>query len=290
MRINTNLSSMIANESATQNTKNVSASLEKLSSGLKINKASDDASGLAIADKLRTQRSSIDQSIDNANSAVALIQIADKAMAEQSNILDIVKTKLIQAADATTSSDGRKAIAKDIRKLLDQLDNIASQTNYNGINVLQNGSSDPSATSALNFQVGELNTNVISSSGNIQSNTTGLATSGDTMADLKTDTGGSGALLTVSAARDYMGTVDTALTELNGFRSDFGSTQNQLQSSIRNMMTTSTNIANAESIIRDVDFAEESANFNKHSLIGNASTYAQSQANAVPASVLKLLN
>ncbi|MEJ5168494.1 MAG: flagellin, partial [Arcobacteraceae bacterium] len=98
MRINTNVSSLNAQESANITNANLKNSLEKLSSGLRINKASDDASGLAIADKLRTQASSIGQSIANGNSAVSLTQIADKAMAEQSNILDIVKTKLLQAA------------------------------------------------------------------------------------------------------------------------------------------------------------------------------------------------
>ena len=97
MRINTNVSSLVAQESATNTGKVISSSLEKLSSGLRINKASDDSSGLAIADKLRTQATSIGQGISNGNSAVALLQIADKSMGEQSNILDTVKAKLIQA-------------------------------------------------------------------------------------------------------------------------------------------------------------------------------------------------
>ncbi|PHO16765.1 flagellin, partial [Malaciobacter molluscorum LMG 25693] len=107
MRINTNTASLMAQEAATNTTKNLNSSLEKLSTGLRINKASDDASGLAIADKLRTQASSIGQSISNGNSAVSLTQIADKAMAEQSNILNTIKTKLVQAATDTTSDEGR---------------------------------------------------------------------------------------------------------------------------------------------------------------------------------------
>ncbi|MEA2019957.1 MAG: hypothetical protein U9N59_16115, partial [Campylobacterota bacterium] len=149
MRINTNVAAMNAQANNQQINKNLSNSLEKLSSGLRINKASDDASGMAIADKLRTQASSLGQGISNANSATALIQIADKAMAEQSNILDIVKTKLIQAATSTTSSEGREAIRKDITKLLDQLDNISTQTNYNGVNLLDTKDND------FTFQVGE---------------------------------------------------------------------------------------------------------------------------------------
>ncbi len=118
MRINTNIAALTAMENNVQVNKQLGGSLEKLSSGLRINKASDDASGMAIADKLRTQASSIGQGIANANSANALIQIADKAMAEQSNILDIVKTKLIQGSTSTTSTEGKEAIRKDIQKLL----------------------------------------------------------------------------------------------------------------------------------------------------------------------------
>ncbi|MBI3873492.1 MAG: flagellin [Arcobacter sp.] len=265
---------------------------EKLSSGLRINKASDDASGLAIADKLRTQKNSIQQSVSNANSAVAMIQIADKAMGEQSNILDIVKTKLIQAATATTSNEGRQAVAKDINKLLTQLDNIASQTNYNGMSLLQKADTDTTATVALQFQVGEKSTNTISTTGTVQSNTTGLAQSSptDTLADLKTDTTGTGIGLTSSNSKTYLTVVDLALSDLNSFRSNFGSTQNQVEAATRNMMTQVTNIAAAESVIRDVDYASESANFSKYTVIASASTYAESQANSRPNDVLKLLN
>ena len=125
MKINTNISSLTAQEASTNTNRSIASSLEKLSTGLKINKASDDASGLAIADKLRTQVTSINQGIANGNSAIALLQIADKSMAEQSKILDTVKAKLIQANTDTTSQAGRTAIAKDITKLLEQLNNVA---------------------------------------------------------------------------------------------------------------------------------------------------------------------
>ena len=284
MRINTNINSMVAQESATQVNKNLTSSLEKLSSGLRINKASDDASGMAIADKLRTQASSIGQSIDNANSAASLIQIADKAMGEQSNILDIVKTKLIQAKNGTTSADGRAAIGNDIKKLLTQLDNIASQTNYNGITLLQKSSlttaTGKGTSDALTFQVGEASGNTISST-TAQSNNAGLGTSG--LAAINTVS------MSVAAAGEWMAKIDTALTSVNTTRSNFGSTQNQLDSAIRNMMTQQTNIKAAESVIRDVDYAKESANFNKQNIVAQAGTYAMSQANAIQQNVLRLL-
>ena len=122
MRINTNVSSLVAQEANSKTNTAITSSLEKLSTGLKINAAADDASGLSIADKLRTQASGLNQAVDNGNSGVALLQIADQAMAEQSNILDIVKQKLLQASTATTSADGIEAIGKDITKLLEQFD------------------------------------------------------------------------------------------------------------------------------------------------------------------------
>ncbi|MDD2698272.1 MAG: flagellin [Arcobacteraceae bacterium] len=284
MRINTNAASLNAQESATNTNNNLRSSLEKLSSGLRINKASDDASGLAIADKLRTQASSIGQAISNGNSATALTQIADKAMAEQSNILDIVKQKLIQAATATTSEEGRTAIGKDINKLLTQLDNIATQTNYNGISLLQASAASTDSSIKLDFQMGESSGNLISLGSGITANTHGL----DGMSALKASALG-GASFSAGVARGYMKNVDSALNQLNGWRSDVGSTQNQLESALRNMMTQQTNIKAAESVIRDVDYASESANFNKQNIIAQAGTYAMSQANAVQQNVLKLL-
>jgi flagellin len=173
MRINTNVSSLTAQDAAQNTSKKITNSLEKLSTGLRINKASDDASGLAIADKLRTQATSINQGISNGNSAVSLLQIADKSMSEQSNILDTIKAKLIQANTDTTSSDGREAIRKDVSKLLQQLDNIAEQTNYNGNVLLQSSATNQGASTALSFQVGESSRDTIGNSA-IQSNTTGL--------------------------------------------------------------------------------------------------------------------
>lgn len=291
MRINTNVASLNAIESGTNNNIGTKNSLEKLSSGLRINKASDDASGLAIADKLRTQQNSIGQSINNANSAVAMIQIADKAMGEQSNILDIVKTKLIQASTATTSDEGRAAVAKDINKLLTQLDSIASQTNYNGVSLLQSSETSKSIADVMVFQVGETYNDTIQTSNAIQANTKGLGNINIALSleKLLDDTKDDGTALNKDGAVGYLKAVDKAIDDLNTMRSDYGSVQNQIESATRNMMTQKTNIAAAESVIRDIDYAQESANFNKLNIMGQGSTYAQSQANSRPNDILKLL-
>jgi flagellin len=289
--------SLNAQESATATNNALSSSLEKISSGLRINKAADDASGLAIADKLRTQVTSINQGVDNGNSAISLLQIADKSMAEQSNILDTIKAKLIQANTDTTSAAGRVSIAKDIDKLIGQLDNISKSTNYNGTQLI--GATDGTGgTITLSFQVGESYTNGGTIElGAITANSTGLG-----LASLGTAVSAAGALSAGSTIGDVGGAgfsaadiesfqdaINDAITKLNGFRGDIGSTQNQVESAVTNLMTQSTNLASAESTIRDVDYAQESAEFNKQNIIAQAGSYAISQANTVQQNVLKLL-
>lgn len=148
--------SNLLNENSTNNNKILGNSLEKLSTGLKINKASDNASSLAISDKLRTQASGIKQGINNANSAIAMMNIADKAMGELSNILDTIKAKAIQMNTGTTSNDGRKIIKTDILKLIESYDDIVCGTSYNRTPLL-NGCATP-----FDFQVGENSDEIIS--------------------------------------------------------------------------------------------------------------------------------
>ena len=307
MRINTNISSLGAQEASKNTNNSIASSLEKLSTGLRINKASDDASGLAIADKLRTQVTSINQGISNGNSAIALLQIADKSMGEQSKILDTVKSKLIQANTDTTSTAGRVAIAKDVGKLLQQLNNIASQTNYNGTNLLQARPSTSgggagstlravgvSAKGQLSFQIGESKNDMIKTK-TIQSNVVGLGLSAlaskvASAGSLKaTSVGKAGSVFNRNTASAQQKKVDDAITRLNSYRGDIGSTQNQVESAVRNLMTQSTNIKAAESVIRDIDYAEESATFNKLNIISQAGSYAISQSNATQQNVLRLL-
>lgn len=154
--MNIGVVSNLLKENYINNNKTLGTSLEKLSSGLKINKASDNASGLAISDKLRTQASGIKQGIDNANSALAMLNIADKSMSELSSILDTIKAKAVQMNTDTTSDEGRKILKTDILKLIDSYDNIVRSTNYNQTPLLD-GSSTP-----FDFQVGDNSNDIIS--------------------------------------------------------------------------------------------------------------------------------
>lgn len=194
-RISTNIPSMNAQVNVSSVGKELNDSLERLSSGLRINKAADDASGMAIADSLRAQGNALGQAIRNANDAVGLIQIGDKAMDEQSKILDTIKTKATQAAQDSQNSDSRKAIQADIVRLVEQLDNIASQTSYNGMAILAGGFTN------REFQVGAYSNETIKASigstsssklGSVRKETSATVTAaGSTTLTFKNPTGGS---------------------------------------------------------------------------------------------------
>ncbi len=227
-------------------------------------------------------------------------------MAEQSKILDTIKSKLIQANTDTTSLAGRTAIAKDVTKLLQQLNNIGEQTNYNGTNLLQkarttldaskleNLTSTRTKLDGLSFQIGEGTQDLIKTK-TINSNVYGLSLTNlakDVRAGAGVSAGataGTTGVFTRAKAQSGQIAIDKAITTLNGYRGDVGSTQNQVESAVRNLMTQSTNIKAAEAVIRDVDYAEESANFNKLNIISQAGSYAISQSNATQQNVLRLL-
>lgn len=157
-RINTNVSALTAHTIGIQNNRSLHNALEKLSSGLRLNKAADDASGMAIADSLRSQSESLSQAVRNANDAIGMIQVADKAMDEQIKILDTIKTKAIQAAQDGQSSETRKALQSDIIRLMEELDNIANTTSYNGQQMLSG------AFSNKEFQIGAYSNTTIKAS------------------------------------------------------------------------------------------------------------------------------
>ena len=156
--INTNINALNAQVSSNLVQRNITNSLEKLSSGLRINKAADDSSGMAIADSLKLQANSLGQAIRNANDAIGVIQIADKAMDGQIKILDTIKAKSTQAAQDTQNRDSRQAIQKDVNRLIEQLDNIANTTAYNGIKLLSGSFTNKE------FQVGAYSNETIKAS------------------------------------------------------------------------------------------------------------------------------
>ena len=248
--------------------------LERIATGLLINKASDNASGLAIADQLRTEGSTLSQTIDNANSGIAMANIAQGGMREQQNILSEIKSLTIQAQNGTTSAEGRDAIAKQINKYIDQYENIAEQTSYNGTQLLKSSGNPAQDDLSISGEEEIVNLQV--------ADTTSISDDLRTlMTNFTTDPNSRSALL---------GKIDESTSQLSAMESDFGSASNALQSSVRNYMTAETNIANAESTIRDLNFTNGIANFNKTNLLSQAGYLVQAQSNAVQSRVLGLLS
>jgi len=259
---------------------NLNQSLNKISSGKEINSAADDASSLSISDKLRTEASGLTQSIDNVNSGLASLQIADKSISEQSNILDTVKEKLLQASTDTTSQQGRDQILTEIKDLLQNFDDIASSTNYNEQTLLQNASEDKAASQSQQFQVGTSSEDIIETE-SIQSNTVGVGLENLVNQDPSS--------FDASTARAYLGDVDEALTKLNDYRGDLGSVQNQLQSSGRNLFTQVTSTREAGSTIADLDYSKEISDFNKQNILAQIGAYGAAQSSNINQNIVTRL-
>ena len=274
-RINTNIGAMNAHRNASMNNIGLDKSLNSLSSGLRINKAADDSAGLAIANKLSAQSQGLGQAIRNANDGIGLIQTADGALEEYGNIMKRVRVLAIQAANDTQDATSRGYISQEVQALLAEASDIASTTKFNGVNVLTGSAG---TTGTFTFHVGAYN-------GDTQDVDIGSA-------DTTSIIGTSGSLVIVTTRGNAEATLtlmDTAIQNVDGKRATLGAAQNKLESTVRNISVTQVNIAAAESNIRDVDFAAESANFAKHNILAQSGSYAMSQANAVQQNVLRLL-
>ena len=272
-RINTNIGAMNAHRNSAMNNIGLDKSLNALSSGLRINKAADDAAGLSIANKLSAQSQGLGQAIKNSNEGIGLIQTADGAMEEYGNILKRIRVLATQAANDTQDADSRGYIKQEINALLEEASDIAGTTKFNGIKLLDGTSG--SAAGEFTFHTGAY------------SSETQTVTIGD--ADLAVLVSGSSAVNTQSIAEETISAMDDAIKAVDAKRATLGAAQNKLESTVRNISVTQVNVQAAESQIRDVDFAAESANFAKHNILAQSGSYAMSQANAVQQNVLRLL-
>ncbi|MBU0720419.1 flagellin [bacterium] len=270
-RINTNIGAMNAHRNATMNNVGLDKSLNSLSSGLRINKAADDAAGLSIANKLSAQSQGLGQAIKNSNDGIGLIQTADGALEEYGNILKRVRVLATQAANDTQDADSRGYISQEITALLEEASDIAGTTKFNGLNLLD----------------GTYNAGIFVFHTGAYSSETQTLNIGD--ADVAVLVTGSKTVGSQVSAEATISSMDDAIKEVDGLRATLGAAQNKLEATIRNISVTEVNIAAAESQIRDVDFAAESANFAKHNILAQSGSYAMSQANAVQQNVLKLL-
>lgn len=273
MRINTNIAAMNTYSQLTSANASKSSSLAKLSSGLRINKAGDDAAGLSISEKMKNQISGLAQATRNAQDGISLIQTAEGALNETHSILNRMRDLSVQAASGTNSSEDLTAIGDEILSLKTEVSRIATTTDFNGIKLLDGSTT----TTPVSLQIGA------------------NATAEEKMEVVIGDMGATGLGLdavdvtTNALAAGSIDTIDTAIDLVSAQRSKLGANQNRLEHTINNLTATKENLSEANSRIRDVDMAEEMMSFTKSNILSQASTAMLAQANQMPQSVLQLL-
>lgn len=272
LRVNSNIASLNAQRSLSVTTERLQANFRRLSTGLRISTAADDAAGLAISERFRAQVRSTNQAVRNAQDGISLTQTGEGALNEVSSILIRMRELSIQANNGTVSSTDRDTLNEEFRDLINEVDRIAQSTTFNGVHLLDG------TGSTLTFQVGSgiqagIDTIQLSTS-NALASTLGLAS---------LDIGSTGTPNTA------IGAVDSAITAVSRIRGEFGAVQNRLTATIANLQIQSENLSAAESRIRDVDVAVETASLTRNSILQQAAISILAQANVQPQSALKLL-
>ncbi|MCA5895142.1 flagellin [Isoptericola sp. NEAU-Y5] len=281
--VNTNVSALNTYRNLTNTQNSQSKSLEKLSSGLRINRAADDAAGLSIAEGLKAQAGGYSMAARNAQDGISVVQTAEGALGEAQSILQRMRDLSVQASNDTNNADARSAISAELGELANELDRIVDSTNFNGISLLSTTAAD------LNVQVGA------EGSGDGNTITIDLTTNNlQTVIEAGVyDAGGAGGtsldVTTAAGAQAAIETLDTALTAVSTARSGLGATQNRLEYAISNINVAAENLTAAESRIRDVDMAKEMMNYSRTNILAQAGTAMLAQANQSSAGVLQLL-
>ena len=282
MRINHNISSMITQGALGQTGRNMSKNLEKLSTGLRINRASDDAAGLGVSENLRAQVRGTAQAKKNALDGIAALNVAEGSANEISAVLQRMRELAVQSANDTLTLTERAYTNAEYQQLGTEIDRIAAVTNYNGQELI-------SSNLASITRFGGTTSNILQVDANATANDRIVVT----IQDLSTGAAGlntTGTLLTSQAnATTAITRLDTAIDLVNTMRSNVGATTNRLEHAINNLDVSNANQQAAESLIRDVDFANETADFTKNQILSQSATAMLAQANQVPQGVLQLL-
>lgn len=276
MRINTNVAAMNTYSRLTAANTAKSNSLAKLSSGLRINKAGDDAAGLAISEKMKSQIGGLTQAKRNAQDGISLVQTAEGALNESHSILERMRDLTVQGKNGTLTDEDRGSINKELKALHEELTRISDTTEFNTQNLLgKAGTANPSFTFQIGANAGQTISVTIDNM------------SGKSLLTLEAD---KFALSAKGANADsLLQTIDVAIKKVSDQRATLGAVQNRLEHTINNLTTTNENLSDANSRIRDVDMAEEMMTFTKSNILSQAATSMLAQANAMPNSVLNLL-
>jgi flagellin len=256
MIINNNISAINTRNQLFITNTAMTKSMEKLSSGKRINRAADDAAGLSISEKMRAQIRGLNQAARNAQDGISLIQTAEGALDEVSNMLVRLKELAVQKANGTYNTDDVANLNLEMDSLGDEIDNIFANTKFNGKTVL---------TTTVGIIISDNGTTALTINATATTSITGLTSTAT------------------------VGQIETAITKVNAARATYGASQNRLESTVRNLKTTAENLQAAESRIRDTDMAEEMSTFTKYSILVQAGTAMLAQANMAPQSVLSLL-
>ncbi|MBS0447532.1 MAG: flagellin FliC [Proteobacteria bacterium] len=276
MTINTNLNSLNAQRNLNASQNSLATSMERLSSGLRVNSAADDAAGLAIAKRMETQVRGMNVAIRNANDGISLAQTADGALSSVGDSLQRMRELAVQARNSTNSASDKDSLNQEFTQLAQEIQRVLGGTTFNGASILG------SNAGTLTFQIGAnvtANDTVSIGTVDMTQDTTITAVTGTTI-DSTIDATGLGDVITA---------IDSAIDDVNSQRAIFGATQNRFNAVISNLQTSVVNQSAAQSRIMDADFATETANMSRAQILQQAGTAMVAQANQLPQQVLKLL-
>ena len=271
--INTNVSSLTAQRNLTSSQGSLAMSMQRISSGLRVNSAKDDSAGLAIADRMQAQVRGMNVAVRNANDAISLSQTAEGAIGKVTEMLQRMRELAVQSANATNSQGDRDNLDQEYKEMAAEINRTLESTRFNGLEILSGDAG------TLTFQVGADTTDTV----DIETNN--LATN----ADVTAVTGATSDILSVANATTAMDAIDTALDTVNTERALYGASQNRFDAIIGTLQVASENQSAARGRIMDADFASETANLSRAQILQQAGTAMVAQANSLPQGVLALL-
>ena len=287
--VNTNVNASIAQNALVRNERQMNTAMERLSTGQRINAASDDAAGLAISSRMTSQIRGLDVGIRNANDAISMISTADGALIEVTNMLQRMRELALQASNGTTTSADRTYLSSEYEKLLAEIDRISENTQWNGGDILDGTANGASGT--VKFQVGANGGQTIAVNfGNFTNGT--VASVSGVMHELTTSAANIQATTAASAVTTGANAVtklDAAITSVNSQRATFGAAINQLTYAVDNLANVKVNAEAARSRVLDTDYAKETSELARTQIIQQAGTAMLAQANQLPQTVLSLL-
>ena len=282
MYVNTNVSSINAQRNLRNSNINLDTAYQRLSSGLRINSAKDDAAGLQISNRLASQINGLNQGNRNANDGISLAQTAEGAMEELTGMLQRIRTLSQQSANGSNNSDDRIALQQEVNQLSKEIDRISSDTTFGGTKLLD-------GKYGGKFQVGaDANQTISFSLSTYAFNVAGLATEAKVTTAFAA--GDNGINITkASFAQNVLGAVDKMIKTVDGKRAELGAVQNRMESTIRNQSNIAENLSAARARVRDADFAVETANLTQYNILQQAASTVLAQANQRPNGALSLL-